>query len=803
MLPLRNAVLFPNAIAPMAVGRKFSLSAVEGAQAGDSMIAIFTQIDPKVEIPVGSDLHPYGVLAKILKVMDERHSNTKTVLLQGISRLKLLRFTSLSPHMRVDVEFPEETKLDDAEMEALSKKTKELALEVIQLSPNIPAEAKQFIDEIREVGALCDLIAANMSIPIEEKIKVLETMDLKARCRNISRLLNNELEMLKVKKRIDEEIRGELDKNQREFYLRKQMDAIRKELGDDDGGEGDVDEFRKRILEAGLPTEAREVADKELKRLGRIPPSSPEHTVSHNYLEWILDLPWSKSTEDHIDLKEAEQILNEDSYGLERVKKRILEYLAVRKLKPEVKGPILCLIGPPGVGKTSLGSSIARAMGRKFYRMSLGGLHDEAEIRGHRRTYIGSMPGRILQGLKKVGTRNPVFVLDELDKVGADFRGDPSSALLEVLDPEQNFSFSDNYLQIPFDLSKVLFIGTANRVDTIPPALRDRLEIIEVPGYTSEEKLVIARKHLIKEEMENHGLTPEQIQIEDEAVSYLIDSYTREAGVRELKRNIAATCRSVARDVASEDVASVEVTPEKVQKILGAERYYPEVADRTSIAGVATGMAWTPTGGDILFIEASMMKGKGNLILTGQLGDVMQESAKAALSYIRSKAGGVQHRPGRVPELRHPRAHPGGRDFQGRPVRGHHAAGGAGEPAHGTQGQPGRGHDRRGHAARPRAAGRRHQGKNPRGEARGHQENPVARTQQKRPGGNSRSAARGRGVPLHRQHRGRAEIRARSPAHVAGAGSETTRAAGTARDELSAAIKGRTKPRPFRRGFFR
>ncbi len=638
VLALRNAVLFPNAIAPMAVGRPFSLSAVEAALAEDEVIGIFTQKNPKAEIPRGKDLHSFGVLAKILKVMEEKNARTKTVLLQGLVRIKIAGVKTLSPHLRLTVEYPEDVVQEDSETEALARKTRELALQAIELSPNLPSEAKHFIEEIQAVGPLCDLIAANMTVPIEEKVAILETLDIKARCRRVGRLLNDELEMLKVKKRIDEEIRGELSKNQKQFYLHKQMDAIRKELGEEDPAEADIQDFKKKIEEADLPEEAREVAEKELNRLRRIPPSSPEHSVSHTYLEWILDLPWSEETEDHIDLPQAENVLDEDSYGLEKVKKRILEYLAVRKLKPDMKGPILCLVGPPGVGKTSLGSSIARAMGRKFLRISLGGLHDEAEVRGHRRTYIGSMPGRILQGLKKVGVKNPVFVLDELEKVGADFRGDPSSALLEVLDPEENHTFSDNYLQIPFDLSHVLFIGTANRVDTIPPALRDRLEIIDIPGYTSQEKLIIAKDHIIAEELENHGLSAEQCRFADEALYLMVDRYTREAGVRELKRNIAAVCRSVARDIASEKTEGVVISEEKAREILGSERYFPEVAERTSIPGVATGMAWTPTGGDILFIEASMMKGKGELTLTGQLGDVMQESAKAALSYIRSKA---------------------------------------------------------------------------------------------------------------------------------------------------------------------
>ncbi len=642
VLPLRNTVMFPNSIAPMAVGRKFSLSAIEAALNEEQILAVFTQVDADVEVPVGSDLYKVGCAAKILKVMDERNSGTKTVLLQGLSRIQLKRFTSLSPHMRVEVEYPDEGKFGDTETEALTQKIKELALEVIQKNPNIPVEARQFIEDIEDIGNLCDLIAANLNIPIKEKTRILDSFDIKERCRIVTHLLKTELEMIKVKKRIDEEIKGELDKNQREFYLHKQMDAIRKELGDEDSPEGDLDDFKKRIEEAGLPKEAKEAAEKELKKLGRIPPSSPEHTVSHNYLEWIVDLPWSKVTEDHIDLKNAEKILGEDSYGLDKVKKRILEFLAVRKLKPDMKSPILCLIGPPGVGKTMLGSSIARAMDRKFYRMSLGGLHDEAEIRGHRRTYIGSMPGRVIQGLKKVGVRNPVFMFDELDKVGADFRGDPASALLEVLDPEQNFTFMDNYMQLPFDLSQAIFIGTANRLDTIPPALRDRLEIIEVPGYTNEEKSIIARDHLIAEELENHGLTAEQLHFTDEGLCRMIDCYTHEAGVRELKRTIAAVCRAAARRIASDEAESVNLTCEEVEEILGPERYFPEVADRTSVPGVATGMAWTPAGGDILFIEAILMKGKGNLILTGKLGDVMQESAKAAMSWVRSKADSLK-----------------------------------------------------------------------------------------------------------------------------------------------------------------
>jgi ATP-dependent Lon protease len=637
VLPLKNAVLFPGSIAPMAVGRSFSLEAVAEAQKGEQLLGVFTQYDPETENPTGSDLHNMGTIAKILKVVDERRGG-KTVLLQGLTRVQIRNFEQLSPFMKVGVEYPDELKPLEAEESALGQKLKETAAKVISESPGIPSEARQFVEEMDEVGSLSDLIAANMNLTQEQKMEILATLDVKSRAKKVITHLHHEMEMIKLKKQIDTEVRGEMDKSQKEFYLRKQMEAIRRELGEGSDPSNDVDDFRKRMEEAKLPEEALKAAEKEIEKLTRIPPSSPEYTVSVNYLEWILDLPWSVSSEDHLEIEPAAKILDEDHYGLEKVKKRILEFLAVRKLKKDMKGPILCLIGPPGVGKTSLGKSVARAMGREFVRMSLGGIHDEAEIRGHRRTYIGSMPGRIIQGLKKAGTNNPVFMLDELDKIGADFRGDPSSALLEVLDPEQNDSFADNYMGIPFDLSTVNFIGTANIYDTIPPPLRDRMEIIDIPGYTQEEKLIIAKNYLVKEELENHGLNTDYLEFTDDGLNKIIDSYTREAGVRNLKRNIAAICRGTAKIIAAEEAKKVLADEKVVREMLGPERFFPEVADRTSVPGVATGMAWTPTGGDILFIEATMMKGKGGLILTGKLGDVMKESAKAALSYVRSKA---------------------------------------------------------------------------------------------------------------------------------------------------------------------
>ncbi len=637
VLALRNATLFPGTIAPMAVGRAFSLNALEVAQKEHGILGVFTQFDPEVEEPTGADIHHIGVAAKILKTAEDRRGG-KTVLLQGLHRIKIVRFSDMTPIVRVDVEYPEDYHDDDAEAHALLTQIKELAIDIIAKNPSLPQEAKHFIQEMDKPGMLCDLVVSHLSMPIDEKIKVLQQLDVKERSRDVLRMLQTELSLLETKKKIDRQVKGEMDKSQRDYYLRKQMEAIRKELGEDESVEDEIADVRKKLDELQLSDEARKTVEKELKRLGKIPTSSPEYTVSKTYIDTLMELPWNKMSEDHLDINDAERILNEDHYGLQRVKKRILEYLSVRKLKPDVKGPILCLIGPPGVGKTSLGKSVARAMDREFVRMSLGGIHDEAEIRGHRRTYIGALPGRIIQGIKKAGTANPVFMLDELDKVGKDFRGDPSSALLEVLDPEQNDSFMDNYLAIPYDLSRVLFIGTANVADTIPPPLRDRMEIIEIPGYTQEEKVLIAKKHLIAEEMENHGLKPEMFSISDGALNEVIDKYTREAGVRGLKRNIAALCRGAAKRIASGEAEKVRVNKNLVATYLGPQVFFPEVAERTAVPGVATGMAWTPTGGDILFIEATMMKGKGNLILTGQLGDVMKESAKAALSYLRSKA---------------------------------------------------------------------------------------------------------------------------------------------------------------------
>ncbi|HEX15728.1 MAG TPA: endopeptidase La, partial [Deltaproteobacteria bacterium] len=473
---------------------------------------------------------------------------------------------------------------------------------------------------------------------VQEKQEVLETLDLKARLNKVHFILTREVQILELGNKIQSQVKEDIDRAQREYYLREQLKAIKRELGEVDEHTAEIKELKEKIEKAQMPEEARKAAEKELDRLSKMPPASAEYTVARTYLDWLIELPWAKSTEDNLDIANAKKILDEDHYDLEKVKKRILEYLAVRKLKRDMKGPILCFVGPPGVGKTSLGRSIARAMGRKFIRISLGGIRDEAEIRGHRRTYVGALPGRIIQGIKRAGTNNPVFMLDEVDKIGTDFRGDPASALLEVLDPEQNHAFSDHYIDVPFDLSKVMFITTANILDTIPPALRDRMEVLELPGYSDDEKLMIAKRHLIPKQLEEHGLTPDDLEFEDEAILGIIHSYTREAGVRNLEREIAAICRAVAKDVAEGKRGKVVVKKDMLHKFLGPEKYYPEVAERIFTPGIATGLAWTPTGGDIIFIEATKMKGEKGLTLTGQLGDVMKESAQAALSYVRSKA---------------------------------------------------------------------------------------------------------------------------------------------------------------------
>ena len=530
----------------------------------------------------------------------------------------------------------EEDYIEGITIEALSTNVKDVFRKVVELSPQVPSEIMGMITNLKNPGMLADFVVSSLNIPLEEKQQILEIIEIPARLNHVLEILNRELQVLELGQKIQSQVKEGIDKNQREYYLREQLRAIQQELGEGDEL-NESDELKERLDKAKLPEEPEKAARKELERLKRMHPSSAEYTVSRTYFDWILDLPWNECTEDNLNIREARRVLDEDHYNLEKIKKRILEYLAVRQLKKDMKGPILCFVGPPGVGKTSLGRSIARALGRKFVRISLGGVHDEAEIRGHRRTYIGALPGRIIQGIKKAGSNNPLFMLDEVDKLGSDFRGDPSSALLEVLDPEQNFSFSDHYLEVAFDLSKVMFIATANVLQTIPPALQDRMEILELPGYTEEEKVMIARDFLIPKQLEEHGLKGEQLGFADAALRTMIVSYTREAGVRNLERQIATVCRGVAKEIVEGSQQSVDFTDEFVHKYLGPVKFFPDVAERTAEPGVATGLAWTPTGGDIIFVEATIMPGKKTLTLTGQLGDVMKESAQAALSYVRAK----------------------------------------------------------------------------------------------------------------------------------------------------------------------
>jgi ATP-dependent Lon protease len=639
VLPIRNAVLFPGAVAPFDVGREKSVALVEDVHnLQNPVIAIFAQRDPATDDPNADDLYPVGCAARVLKAL-KHSSGNYSLILQGLTRIRYDGTTQTSPFLRARITRIDTPPTEDVEAEALAMSLRDVAKQVIQLMPELPREAGSLIDSIQAPGALADLVAANLDAPVEEKAQLIETVEVKERIRKVLKLLTRQLEILKMRERINSQIKEEMGKNQREYVLRQQLKAIKEELGEDDGDQGDLDGLEERIAKANLPNEADNVAKKQLKRLRSMQVGRAEYTVVRTYLDWILDLPWSLSTEDNMDIAEVRRVLDEDHYGLEKVKKRIVEYLAVRKLKKDKKGPILCLIGPPGVGKTSLGRSIARALGRKFVRVSLGGVHDEAAIRGHRRTYVGALPGQIIQGMKKSGTVNPVFMMDEVDKIGHDFRGDPSAALLEVLDPEQNNTFADHYLEIPYDLSSVMFVATANVADPIPPPLRDRMEILEIPGYTRREKLAIARQHLIPKQLEEHGLKPEQLTITDEAVEELIEHYTREAGVRSLERTVAGVIRGVAVKVAEGDsTPRVIKSEDDLREFLGAIKYTSEVAERTEETGVATGLAWTSVGGEILFIEVTRMFGSGKMQLTGQLGDVMKESAHAALSYVRTNA---------------------------------------------------------------------------------------------------------------------------------------------------------------------
>ncbi len=637
ILPLRGTVAYPDLIVPLVVGREKSIRLVDEAMARDRLIGILTQKNPDVEDPEAEDLYTIGTVATIMKMV-KMVDGSQRIVVQGICRFKLIEFIEKDPNIMARILPVYEEYQKDIEVDAMNINLKGLYKKAIEVAPYLSGELSAIANKIENPGNLADLVASTVNISVAERQEILERIDLKERLKKTTILLNRELETLELSTKIQSHIKEGIDKTQREYYLREQLKAIQKELGETDDRFTEIDELRKKMNEANMTPDVRKVTEKEIDRLSKMSSMSAEYTVARTYIDWLVDLPWSKSTEDNLVIQEARDILNEDHYDLEKVKKRVLEYLAVRKLKADMRGPILCFVGPPGVGKTSLGKSIARALGRKFMRISLGGIRDEAEIRGHRRTYVGALPGRVIQGVKKAGSNNPVFMLDEVDKIGMDFRGDPSSALLEVLDPEQNFSFSDHYLEVPFDLSKVMFIATANMMDPVPPALRDRMEVLELPGYTEEEKVNIAKDFLIPKQLSEHGLTTDLIGFDDEALKLIVRSYTREAGVRNLEREIAAVCRAVAKDVAEGNTDKTLVAAEDLHKLLGAIKFYSEIAERTKYSGVATGLAWTSTGGDIIFIEATKMKGKGNLTLTGHLGDVMKESAQAALSYIRSKA---------------------------------------------------------------------------------------------------------------------------------------------------------------------
>ncbi len=636
IMPLRNSVFFPKQMMPLSVGRKSTIQLVDEAFRDDLPILIVAQRDANTERPTAEDIHKIGTVARILKVYN-LPDGSKSVFVQGLYRAQIFNLVQQDPYMKGFVQRVEEETAQSIEIEALVATIKGGFKKAVDIAPDLTPEHLGLILNTEDPSQVADMAMWLVSIPVNEKQEVLEELNVHERLKKANLYLSKLVQRLELGNKIQNEVQDEINKSQRDYFLREQMKAIKHELGEDDENV-EINELRKRIEEGNYPEEVKKTTTKELDRLQRMHPSSAEYTVARTYLDWLLDLPWSVSTEDNLDIAAAEKSLEKDHYGLEKVKKRILEYLAVRKLKNDMRGPILCFVGPPGVGKTSLGKSIATALGRKFVRMSLGGVHDEAEIRGHRRTYIGALPGRIIQGIKKADSNNPVFMLDEVDKIGMDFRGDPSSALLEVLDPEQNFSFSDHYLEIPFDLSKVMFIATANIMEPIPPALRDRMEIIEIPSYVEDEKLHIAKNFLVPKQEYEHGLNKEQIEFTDEALHLIISGHTREAGVRSLERKIADVCRGVAREVAAGANKKFSIDSEAIVRYLGHQKFYPEISERINKPGIATGLAWTPVGGDILFIEATKMNGKGNLILTGQLGDVMKESAQAALSFIGANA---------------------------------------------------------------------------------------------------------------------------------------------------------------------
>jgi ATP-dependent Lon protease len=641
ILPLRETVTFPDTLTPLAVGQERSIKLVNDVLSGNRMLAMVASKDPENDAPGPDDLYRVGVagtVARMMKVPD----GTLRILVQGSERIRIVDYVTEEPYLVARIEVMPDALEPSKELEALTRNVQSTFSEIIEAIPYLPEELQLAVANLDDPSALGHLIAGALRISTEEKQKLLEEVDVTKRLRRLSEILARELEVVRLGTKIQSQVESEIDKGQREYFLRQQLKAIQEELGEGDEQQAEVNELRQRLEEAGLPEEAKQQAERELGRLEKLPPIAAEYGVIRTYLDWLVDLPWSKETEDNLDIGHAREVLDEDHYDLEEVKDRILEYLAVRKLNPESPGPILCFVGPPGVGKTSLGRSIARALGREFERISVGGVRDEAEIRGHRRTYIGALPGTIIRALRDAGTRNPVFMIDELDKMGADFRGDPASAMLEVLDPAQNSTFRDHYLDLPFDLSEVLFIATANILDTIPPALQDRMEVIQLAGYTVEEKLHIAKRYLVPRQLAANGLKASQVEIADPALNAIIDEYTREAGVRNLERQIGAVFRKIARQIAEGEAdGKVRISAKRARELLGKRRFFAEQRRRTKDPGVATGLAWTPFGGEVLFVEATSVPGSGNLTITGQLGDVMRESAQAALSWVRAHAKDV------------------------------------------------------------------------------------------------------------------------------------------------------------------
>ena len=645
ILPLRNTVLFPQQIFPVYIGREQSLNLIDSLpKQGKKYIVVIAQKDGSVENPKKTDLYEWGTLAIVMKIFD-MPDNSKSAIVQGIDRVRLIDIQQKKPFYSGMVELAEKEEVDKTvELSPMIANLKQNYSKLIDIAPYLSGEQMKIFSNLNDPGKLADRTISMMNVSTSEKQEVLQELNIVNRVEKSNVIITREIQRIELSEKIQTDVQDEISKSQREYYLREQMKAIQKELGEDEGSI-EITELKKLVKKAKMPKEVEKVANKELERLQRIPTQSPEYSVTRTYLEWLVELPWSKKSKDNEDINHAQKILDKDHYGLDKIKERILEHLAVRNLKRKrakkgevLKSPILCFGGPPGTGKTSMGKAIAESMNREFIRISLGGVRDEAEIRGHRRTYIGALPGRIITSLKKAGTKNPIFMLDEIDKLGMDFRGDPSSALLEVLDPEQNFSFNDHYLEVDFDLTEIIFITTANRLDQIRGPLRDRMEVLTFTGYILEEKLNIAKKHLVEKQIKEHGLKKNEINFNDEALSVIVESYTRESGVRNLERQIANVCRKVAKDIATGKSKSVKVTPKIVEGYLGAKKYYPEVSERTNIPGVVVGLAWTAFGGDILFIEATKMPGTGKLKLTGQLGDVMKESAQAALSYTRANA---------------------------------------------------------------------------------------------------------------------------------------------------------------------